>query len=1017
LQYSLDGITYSPTFTFTNLAPNTYTVYIRDALGCIKTTTVIVTNASGLGLTLSAVNSSCNNNGVITATATGGVLPLQYNINGGAYQASNIFNGLAPGTYTVTVRDANNCIVTKIVSVISVTGLSLIATVPLQTSCASANAVIIANGSGGIAPLTYSINGVTFQSSGTFLNVAAGNYTVTVKDATGCIATQAVVITPSAGGPGISTFTVRVRNAYACNDNVGRIDQFRVNGANCAACTYSINYGAYLLAADPIWANMAPGTYAITARDANGCTKTIMVTIAQAVLSTATYTVTAAACNISNGSITLTGVGPNTPYHASINGIGGPFVDFDPTHTFTGLSAGTYTIIIADDEDFNAANDPGNCLVYLTVVVPSIGGPTIATSQTAVNCNSNNGTITVVGGGSAGPYEYNINGGAYQTTGVFTGLAPGTYPVTVRDASGCINAALVVLAAPSLPSVTGFSLPTSCGINNGSITLTAGSGGTAPFEYSLGGTIFQTSNVFTNLAAGSYSIFIKDATGCFISSTLIVSTVAIPRVTAFTIAASCNNNDGSIFATGTLGTAPYQYSLDGIVYQSSNIFNGLGAGFYTVYMKDDRGCVVTTGITIGNLSAATFTTVVTAARCGNQNGSITVTATGGMSPYQYSSDGGLTYQTISNILTPLFPGAYTVIVKDANGCLTTQTILVPNIIGPQTLTATVVHAACGGANGSITATATGGNGALQYSIDGTNFQPTGSFTLLSAGPYTITVRDANLCIKTLPVTVLNLPAPTLSLSSSPASCGLNDGTITATTIGGSLPLMYSKDGITFQTSNIFTGLAAGLYTITVKDARGCLATANITITILGSPLTPTITCGTTTVSSIIFNWLTVAGATGYTISYTINGSAANNIGAIGNLLTYQVTGLNANDNVVITVTPTGVGCFAGVTKSCITLACPTITATISYAGPFCTNITAAQNVTLTGTGPYAGGTYSAPVGLTINATTGAITPSTSTPATYLVTYTKLGVAGCANTVATTNVTINPKPAPIIISHN
>jgi hypothetical protein len=1001
LQYSLDGITYSSIFTFTNLAPNTYTVYVRDALGCIKTTTVVVGNASGLGLTLSAVNSSCNNNGVITAVATGGVLPLQYSINGGAYQTNNIFNGLTPSTYTVSVKDANNCIVTKTVNVNSVTGLSLIANVPLQASCASANAVIVANGSGGIAPLTYSINGTTFQSSGTFLNVAAGNYTVTVKDVTGCIAIQSVIVNPSAGGPGISTFTVRIRNAYACNDGVGRIDQFRVNGANCAACTYSINYGAYLLATDLTWTTMLPGTYAITAKDANGCTKTILATIGQAVLSTATYTVTGTACNTSNGSITLTGVGPNTPYHASISGIGGPFIDFDPTYTFTGLSAGTYTIIIADDEDFNAANDPGNCLVYLTVVVPSIGGATINTTLIQPTCNNNNGNITATGSGSTAPYSYSINGGAFLASGVFNNLTPGPYIIRVQDGSGCVSLATVLLTGNPLPTLSGFSLPTTCGLNNGSITLTAGNTGTAPFEYSLDGTFYNSNNVFTNLAAGTYTVYIKDANNCSNSLLFTIGTTAFPIVTAFTIAASCNNNDGSIFATGTLGTAPYQFSLDGVVYQSNNIFAGLAAGFYTLYMKDERGCVVTTGITIGNIGAPTFITTIVAAKCNNQNGSITVNATGGTPPYQYSSDGGLTYQSITNILSPLFPGTYTIVVKDNNGCKTTRAVLVPNTNGPQTLTAT------------------GGTPAYSYSKDGITYQPSNILTGFGAGTFTVYVRDINLCVKTLSVTIIDLPAPLLTATSSPATCGVSDGTITAIATGGTLPLTYSKNGFLFQSSNIFTGLAAGPYTITVKDARGCLNTFNITVGTVGVSLSPAITCGTTTSSSIIFNWLAVAGATGYTISYSVNGGAANNTGTIGNLLTYQVTGLNANDNVVITVTPTGVGCFTGVTKSCSTLACPVVTANISYAGPFCTTITAAQNVLLGGTGIYTGGTYSSTAGLAINATTGAITPSTSTASVtpYVVTYTKLGAAGCANTIATTNVTINPKPTPIIISHN
>ncbi len=839
LEFSLDGTNYFPSSLFTNLATGNYTVYVRDALGCIKTTTIVIANASGLGLSLSAVNSSCNNNGVITATAIGGVAPLQYNINGGAYQASNIFTGLAPGNYTINVRDANNCIVTKQALIISVNALTVSASVPMQTSCASANAVIIATGSGGIAPLTYSINGTIFQTSGTFINVAAGNYTVTVKDATGCIATQVVTINTSTGGPGISTFTVRVRPVYACNDPLGgRIDQFRVNGANCLLCTYSINYGAYLTAADPIWAALAAGTYAITARDVNGCTKTIFATIEQAVLSTATYTVTPAACNTNNGSITLTGVGLNTPYHASITGLTGPFVDFDPTHTFTGLSAGTYTIILADDEDFNAANDPGNCLVYLTVIVPSIGGPAINTTQISPSCNSNNGSITVTGSGSVAPYTFSINGGAFQAAATFNNLTAGTYILRVQDGTGCVNLTSVTLTGNPLPTLTAIAVPTTCGLNNGSITATAGNTGNAPFEYSINGTVFQTSNVFLNLSAGTYTVFIKDANGCFTSAIIAVTINAVPTVTAFTIAASCNNNDGSIFATGTLGTAPYQFSLDGIVYQSSNVFNGLAAGFYTVYLKDDRNCVVTTGITVGNLSAPTFTTLNVDASCGNANGSISITAAGGTAPYSYSINGGTTFQA-SGVFTSLLAGTYIVVVKDNIGCIVSRVILLRNILGPQILTATVVNAACGLANGSITATGSGGVGVHQYSKDGITYQPTGVFNLLLAGSFTIYIRDANSCVKTLPVTVLNLPGPTLVASSSSATCGVNDGTITAIATGGTVPLSYSKDGIIFQASNVFTGLAAGPYTITVRDARGCLATFPITVASLGAAVTPT----------------------------------------------------------------------------------------------------------------------------------------------------------------------------------
>jgi SprB repeat len=836
-QYSINGTAFQVGNTFTGLASGNYVVYVRDNAGCTGTVTVVVGAIAGPLITAVTTASSCLvNDGTITATGTGGAAPLEYSINGTVYQRSNIFSGLAPGAYTVYVRDANNCIITKQATVSSATALGLSVNIPLQATCASANGVIVATGSGGSAPLTYSINGTVYQASGMFINLAPGNYTVYVKDAAGCIITQAVTITTSGAGPGISTFTVRTEAAYPCNGNVGKIDQFRVNGATCITCTYSINFGAYLIGTEPIWSALAPGTYAITARDANGCTKTILATIGIAVLTTAAATVTPSSCSVNNGTITLTGVGANTPYHASITGIGGPFVTFDPTYTFTGLAPGTYTVIMADAEDYNAPNDPGNCITTFQVIVPSTGGPSIATTFTNSTCNANNGSITATGSGGTAPYTYNINGGPFLGSGVFNNLPPGVYTVQVSDNTGCINITTVTIASTAVPVVTAATLPATCSTNNGTITATA-TGGTAPLEYSINGTTFQASNIFTGLAAGTYTVYVKDAGNCLGTVTVSIGTTPTVRITAFTIAATCGNNDGGIVATGTLGTTPYQYSIDGTVFQSSNTFTGLAAGFYTVTIKDNRGCISTTGVTVSNAGAPTIATVPAPATCGNPNGTITVTSTGGTAPLEYSRD-GITFQP-GNIFTGLLPGTYVITVRDFNGCINTRQVLVGNINGPQTLTATIVHAACGNANGSITAAATGGTAPLQYSIDGITYQPATLFSNVAANTYTLYVRDANNCIKTLPVTVLNLPAPTLTLTTSPASCGLSDGTITTTATGGTLPLTYSRNGTLFQASNIFTGLAPGPYTITVRDARNCTATADITVTITGSAVTPT----------------------------------------------------------------------------------------------------------------------------------------------------------------------------------
>lgn len=830
--YSIDGITYVASNLFTGLAPGNYIVYIKDNNNCIKTTTTIVLNAAGLTLSVSTINASCNtNSGTITATASGNALPLQYSINGTVYQGSNIFNGLAPGNYTVFVKDANNCITTKPATVVAVAGTTLSVT-STNATCAGNNGIIIASGTGGAAPLSYSINGTTYQSSGIFINVAPGTYTVYVKDAANCIATQVVIITTSGAGPGITTFTVKTSYFPCDGDIAGKITNPRVNGSNCGSCTFSLDFGAFIPNAAQLFLNVPPGIHYVTAMDASGCTKTIQVNLAASPISTASTVVTGTACNTTNGSIALTGIGANTPFHASISGLAGPWITFDPSYTFTGLAPGVYTILMADDASFTSPPDnPGGCIETLTVIVPSIGGPSITTTKSAGTCGGTNGTITALGSGGAGGYTYNINGGVYQASGVFNNLAPGIYLTGVMDGSGCESFKRDTLVNGSSPTFTTSVTQTTCGQNNGSITFSAANG-TAPYEYSINGTTFQSSNNFTGLVTGTYSVYVKDAIACYANSTVIITAKPRPTVTAFTVAATCNNNDGMIVATGASGAAPYTYSIDGSVFQSSNTFTGLAAGFYTITVKDTSNCTNTTGVSVANLGApAISSTVVVAAKCGNPNGSITVTATGGGGSYEYKLD-TLPYQT-TNVFSGLLPGTYIVYVKDIGGCIASKSVLVGNVNGPQTLTAVVVPAACGLNNGSITATATGGTAPLQFSKDGITYQFSNIFTGVAAATYILYVKDANACIKTLPVTVSDLAGPVLTATSSPASCGLSDGSITATATGGTGVLTYSKNGVLYQASNIFTGLAPGTYNIIVKDARNCTDTFSVDVNSTG----------------------------------------------------------------------------------------------------------------------------------------------------------------------------------------
>src|SRR5262249_24841789 len=146
------------------------------------------------------------------------------------------------------------------------------------------------------------------------------------------------------------------------------------------------------------------------------------------------------------------------------------------------------------------------------------------------------------------------------------------------------------------------------------------------------------------------------------------------------------------------------------------------------------------------------------------------------------------------------------------------TIIAPSAI---VLTATPTHPKCSTETGSISASATGGTGAFSYSKDGVNWQNSSAFTGLAAGPYSITAKDANGWTKTASVTINQAPPPiAFSATTTQPRCGLDGGSINASATGGTGIISYSKDGTTFQSSGLFTGLQAGTYSITAKDENG-----------------------------------------------------------------------------------------------------------------------------------------------------------------------------------------------------
>ena len=524
-----------------------------------------------------------------------------------------------------------------------------------------------------------------------------------------------------------------------------------------------------------------------------------------------------------------------------------------------------------------------------------------------------NGSITIHATGGVSPYTFSINGTNYFTDSTFSNLAAGTYTLYTKDNSQTLVTNTATLTSPSAVAGTTTITNLLCnGANTGSITVNA-SGGTGAYQYNLNGGIYQASNVFSGLAANTYSIGIKDANNCTgtISATVtqpsaITATTTVVNVLCF------GGATGSITVNASGGTGAYQYNLNGGTYQAGNVFNGLTATNYTIGIKDANNCSTTIIASVFQPEMALAATVATVNPVcnGAATGSITVAASGGSPGYQYALNGG-TYQA-SNVFNGLIAGTYTITVKDVNNC--TKTVANIVITQPTAVSATRVFAnvlCFAGNTGSITITATGGTPGYQYALNGGAFQGSNVFAGLVAATYSVTVRDANNCTFTIAGIVISQPtAVSATTLTQGAGCGVvPSGSITVTASGGTSPYQYALNGGTYQSLNVFNGLAGGNYSISVRDANGCTFTTSATVAasfnLTVSTINDATICGgtsiqlTTVSNGTSFSWTPAAG---------LNNSTAQSPTASPNTFTkYIVTAslgpCTAKDTVNISVNP------------------------------------------------------------------------------------------------------------------
>lgn len=536
-------------------------------------------------------------------------------------------------------------------------------------------------------------------------------------------------------------FATSVSTNTECGIPTGTITVTIPPGFGNPPYTFVLDGGTPVLAASPYtFTGVSMGLHTIDITDASGnCSSSITQNVLRNNGLFGNITTTASSCpEVYNGTIQVNALNGTPPFSYQLDG-------FIPTtgpnpYTFTNVNSGSHLIRIYD-----ATGCQSDLLPVMVDAGPGVNGS--AVSSPATCSTAPNGSILVTASGTP-PYTYQLDGGTPQNGAAlytFTGVLPGPHTILITDANGCTRSINTTVGAGPDLTATEVSTSTSClGAGNGTLTITPANG-SGPYTYSYDGLPAVPGGVpftFTGLTAGPHQYQVFDNAGC---SSLVYPVMIMPgpalSTTAIQSNVLCNGAaTGSIFVSPpATGAPPFQYSLDGINWQPGSIFGGLTAGTYTVHFRSSNSCQGSLNVTITEPPPLDALPAITAVRCnGEANGQIRVNASGGNGPYQYSINGGSSWQS-GNLFT-VAAGTYNILIRDANQCSISRTVAMsePPILNAFSVNA---NASCDGGNdGKIIVNAAGGNGNYRYSLDGVNYQSSNLFNV-APGNYTVHVKD------------------------------------------------------------------------------------------------------------------------------------------------------------------------------------------------------------------------------------------------------------------------------------
>jgi gliding motility-associated-like protein len=806
------------------LSGGTYTVTITDGNGCTDVASITITEPEEITLIATVTSAANGTGGGVDITVSGGTPNYFYLWNDINNSTTEDLTNVGPGTYSVTITDANGCTKSGTYTVIDIADCMVNLTFnSFASSCPEAsNGSINLTVSGAIAPVEYTWTGPSAPGnvqdpSG----LESGQYCVTVTDAVGCIADTCINV---AAGPGINV--VGASEDATCQGAADGSIMLSVS-AGTGPFTYDWDDDTLDGIKDPT--GLVSGTYCVTVTDANGCPESTCVDVEAGPGISVTATPTAVTCNGGTDgsiSVSVTNGSGNYTYEWSDAGLSGS----DPA----GLAPGSYTVTVTDNDS--------DCFELATAVVEEPDLLDVNVVPTDVSCfGAVDGSAVVNVQGGVNPYTYEWTGGL--SGGTPTDIEPGDYTVTVTDANGCTGLDDMTISEPDeilLVLVESIS-PLCFGEPTGSITVDV-EGGTAPYSYQWinvdsGSPLPSNGQTISNLLAGNYNVEVTDANDC---------TVMLPNPVTLTSPAAINLNatvfdpvpgqdNGQIVLNVTGGIPPYNYTWSGGLPSGlgQNNQSNLASGIYSVTVTDDNGCTKTgTYEAIANFIFAPA--IVEDVVChGDSTGSIDITPLGGLPPYEYMwMPTGDTIQDLSDLPA----GTYTVMVTDQKGTKLQQTYTIEEPDSPLDIVNVEIECDNGSNSGSINIEVDGGS--LPYSYQWSNGASSEDIQNLQEDCYKVTITDGNGCIfVSEEICVCFQPDPPVLLSlegTNPSCAGGSDGSISVEIQSLGQPITYQwvtlppcdPDTINIKNPN---GLMACTYVLIATDAFGQSVTASVTL--------------------------------------------------------------------------------------------------------------------------------------------------------------------------------------------